>query len=786
MITERVQRLKAKSNDTQPRICMERAISVTKAYEEYEGSVSPQVMRSIAFKQIIEDKTIYIGDDELIVGERGAEPGATSTFPELCCHTVKDFEVMNDRKNVNFTVTEEDKRIQREIVIPYWENRSTRHKMFQELDKEWIESYEAGVFTEFMEQRGPGHTCGDNKIYLKGMLDFKRDIKEEIDNLDFYNDPQALDKRESLQSFDMACDAMIIYGKRNAEKAREMAALETDENRKKELLEIAEICDYVPANAPRNFREALQMYWFVHLGVITELNPWDSYNPGRFDQHLYPFYKKEIEEGTLTREEAEELLQCLWVKFNNNPAPPKVGITLKESATYFDFCTINSGGLTTDGEDGVNEVSYLVLDVIKQMRMLQPGSNVQISHKTPQEFLKKAIDITRTGYGQPSIFNADAVVEELLYTGKSLEDARDGGTSGCVEVGAFGKEAYILTGYFNLAKMLELALNNGFDQYTNKQIGPKTGDASTFKSYEDVYEAFSKQLSHFINIKIKGNNVIGRIFEKYMQAPFLSVMTDDCIKNGLDYNSGGARYNTSFIQGVGIANLTDALSSIKYNVFEHNNFTLEELLTAMKDNFEGHERIFDLVYNRTPKYGNDDDFADEILVDVFNEFLSNVNGRPAARGGQHLIEMLPTTCHVYFGQVMQADSAGRKRELPLADGISPAKGADRNGPTGVIKSASKMDQLKTGGALLNQKFTPAVVEGEKGLDAMASVVRSYFKLDGHHVQFNVVEKELLLDAQKNPDDYKNLIVRVAGYSDYFNNLDKALQDEIIERTEQAI
>ncbi|MDO5725100.1 MAG: glycyl radical protein [Tissierellia bacterium] len=784
MMTDRVKKLREKSVNTQPRIDMERAVSVTKAYKEHFGTVSNPVMRALAFKRIMAEKTIYIGDGELIVGERGAEPGATATFPELCCHTVEDLEVMDARENVNFTVTEEDKKIQREFIIPYWEKRSTRYKMFQELDKEWQDAYAAGIFTEFMEQRGPGHTVGDKKLYQKGMLDFKADIKEAIENLDFYNDPKALDKRENLRAMDIACDAMILQGKRYAEKARELAETETDENRKKELLEIAEICEHVPANAPRNFREALQMYWFVHLGVVTELNPWDSFNPGRLDQHMYPFYKKEVEEGTLTKDQAEELLQCLWVKFNNNPAPPKVGITLKESATYFDFCTINSGGLTTDGKDGVNEISYLVLDVIREMRMLQPGSNVQISEKTPQDFLKKAIDITRTGYGQPSIFNADAVVKELLNTGKSIEDARDGGTSGCVEVGAFGKEAYILTGYFNLAKILELTLNNGYDAYTGKQLGLKTGMATDYKSYEELYEAFNKQLTHFINIKIKGNNIIGRIFEKYMQAPFLSVIIDDCIKKGMDYNEGGARYNTTFIQGVGIANLTDALSSIKYNVFDNKNFTMEELFKAMEDNYKGHDRIFDLVFNKTPKYGNDDEYADAILKDVFNAFLNNVNGRPAARGGQHLIEMLPTTCHVYFGQVMKADAAGRLAEKPLADGISPAKGADRNGPTGVIKSASKMDQLKTGGALLNQKFTPAVVEGEKGLDAMAAVVRAYFKLDGHHIQFNVVGRDTLLDAQKHPDQYKNLIVRVAGYSDYFNNLDEALQNEIIERTEQ--
>lgn len=786
MKTDRIKRLERKSVNAIPYISMERAQAVTRAYKKYFGSVSYPEVRALAFKEIMESKTIYIGDDELIVGERGEKPVATSTFPELCCHTLEDFDVMNSRKTVGFKVPKEAYRIQEEEIIPYWHNKSTRYKMFKELDQEWIECYEAGIWTEFMEQRGPGHTAGDKKIYEKGILDFKNDIKEAIDNLDFHNDPKAFSKREQLRAMDISCDAMLIQAERHAKLAREMANEETNEHRKKELLEIAEICDWVPANAPRTFREAIQMYWFVHLGVVSELNPWDSFNPGRFDQHLNPFYQREIAEGSLTREKAEELLQCLWIKFNNNPAPPKVGVTLEESGTYFDFCTINIGGLTTGGEDGVNDVSYLLLDVVREMKILQPGSNVQISEKTPQKFLEKAVDVTREGTGKPSIFNADEVIKGLLNAGKSIEDARDGGTSGCTESGAFGKEAFILTGYFNLPKVLEITLNNGMDAYTGKKIGLETGDPREFKTYEELLEAYKKQMEHFIDIKVKGNNVISGIFEKYMQSPFLSVIIDDCIKNGLDYNSGGARYNTTYIQGVGIGNITDDLSAIKKNIYEDKNFTMAELLDALNDNFEGHEQIHHLVFNRTPKYGNDDDYADSITINIFNMFHDAVTGRPAGRGGVHKINMLPTTCHVYFGKVMKASPEGRKSGKPLNDGISPSKSADRNGPTAVIKSASKMDQYKTGGCLLNQKFTPTVAHGEKGLEGMAGLVRAYFKLGGHHIQYNVVARETLLDAQKNPENYKNLIVRVAGYSDYFNNIDKPLQDEIIARTEQTI
>ena len=785
MITARVKKLREQSLNAVPRISMERAGIVDKVYKEYEGKVSTPVLRALCLKELMSKKKICINDDELIVGERGEEPAATYTYPELCCHSIEDMNIMNKRENISFKSTKEDIKMQEDIIIPFWEKRSIRYKILDNMTNEWRECYKSGIFTEFMEQRGPGHTVCDDKIYKKGFLGFKKDIEESIKNLDFYNDDEALDKKNQLEGMNIACDAIMILGSRYCEYAKELAKKENDPIKKQEFFEIAEVCKYVPANPPRNFREALQMYWFVHLCVISELNPWDAYNPGRLDQHLFPFYEQDVEEGKLTREKAEELLQCFWVKFNNHPAPPKVGITLKESATYTDFANINVGGVRPDGSDGVNDVSYIILDVIDEMKLLQPSSNVQISKKSPQKFVKRACEISRKGWGQPSMFNTDAVIQEMLNAGKSLEDARCGGNSGCVETGAFGKEAFILTGYFNLPKILEITLNNGIDVLTGKRLGIKTGDVSTFETYEEVFEAYKKQLKHFVDIKIKGNRIIERIYATMMPAPFLSVVTSDCISKGKDYNAGGARYNVSYIQGVGIGTITDAFTALKYQVFDKKNITMTELIESLKDNFEGHKDILKLVKEKTPKYGNDDDYADDIMKEIFNAFYGEVDGRKNGKGGIFKINMLPTTCHIYFGSVIGATPNGRKAQVPLSEGISPEKGADINGPTAVIKSAAKMDHLKTGGTLLNQKFTPAVVEGENGLNNMANLVRTYFKLDGHHIQFNVVSKKLLMEAQKNPDEYRDLIVRVAGYSDYFNNLDKVLQNEIIDRTEQS-
>lgn len=784
-MNERTAKLRQESLAAVPSISPERASLLTDFYQSNEGKFSAPVMRAKAFHYLYANKTLHMGTDELIVGERGPRPKAAPTYPELTCHSLEDLRILHSRLKTNYRVDEQCLKLYEQKVIPYWKDRNIRTKLFQELPAEWHDAYKAGVFTEFMEQRAPGHTVLDDKIYHKGMLDFKKDIADSIAVLDFFCDHQAYEKREQLKAMAIACDAAILFAQRHAQLALELAKKESDPVRKIELQKIADVCNHVPANAPRDFHEALQYYWFCHLGVITELNGWDSFNPGHLDQHLYPFYVKGLQDGSLTQDKARELLECFFIKFNNHPAPPKVGVTAAESGTYTDFANINLAGVLPDGSDAVNEISYMLLDIVDEMHLLQPSSNIQLSCKTPDAFLKRALQVIRKGYGFPSIFNVESVVAEQLREGKTLEDARAGGCSGCVEVGAFGKEAYILTGYFNLVKILEVTLHNGFDPRTGKQIGPETGMPESLRSFNGLFKAYCRQLQHFIDIKICGNQIVERMYADSMPAPFLSVLTDDCIRKGVDYNAGGARYNNTFIQLVGIGSITDCFSAVKEAVFDENTISLPDLVKALGADFEGHEPLRQRLVNRTHKYGNDDDYADGIMVRIFNTCFEQIDGRPNTKGGQYRIEMLPTTCHIYFGSVTGAMPDGRKAGIPVSEGISPVQGADRRGPTAVFKSAGKMDHIKTGGTLLNMKFTPSLLADEEGLDKWSHLVRSYFKMDGHHVQFNVVTADTLRKAQANPENYRDLIVRVAGYSDYFCDLSTELQNEIISRTEHA-
>ncbi len=782
-MTERVARLRRQSLEAVPAISTRRAELMTEFYARQNGLLSTPVFRALAFRHLLENEDIYLGPGELIVGEKGPRPKVAPTFPELCCHSLEDLDLLDAREKIPFAVDADARQLYAERIIPFWQGRSMRELLFAEMTPAWIDSYEAGIFTEFMEQRAPGHTVLDGKIYRKGMLDFKAEIEQALAGLDFFGDPRAYARQEELKAMSICADALIAIAGRYADEASSQAAAEPDARRRSELDQIARVNEWVPAHAPRSFWEAVQYYWFVHLGVTTELNTWDAFSPGRLDQHLFPFYQSGLADGSLTREQAEELLQCLWVKFNNQPAPPKVGVTAAESGTYTDFAQINLGGLRNDGSDGVNDVTYLLLDVVEEMRLLQPSASLQVSKKNPDRFVQRAARIIRTGFGQPSLFNADAVVQEMVGMGKSLADARCGGTSGCVETGAFGKENYNLTGYLNLPKILEIAMHDGVDPRTGKRIGPETGDPLSFASYEDLFAAFQKQLRYFVDVKVRGNQVIERLYARYLPAPFLSLLVDDCIARGMDYHEGGARYNTSYIQGVGIGTISDSLSALREHVFERDDLSMQALLEILGEDFAGRERERQLLLNRTPRYGNDDDRADEIMRAVFDAFHSAVAGRPNTRGGRYAIDMLPTTCHVYFGSVMGASPDGRLAGKPVSEGISPVQGADRCGPTAALKSAAKMDHLRTGGTLLNQKFTPSLLQDEAGLNGLVHLVRSYFKLDGHHIQFNVVDAETLRDAQLHPDQHRDLIVRVAGYSDYFCDLSQALQDEIIARTE---
>jgi pyruvate formate-lyase/glycerol dehydratase family glycyl radical enzyme len=782
-MNDRVSRLRQASHDAPVTLSIERARLVTDFYRENIGKFSVPVMRAKVFEHLCRYKTIYIGADELIVGERGPRPKAVPTYPELTCHSEEDLRVLDSRPRTRYAVSAEDIAAYREEIIPFWRGRTMRDRIFEGLPAEWKAAYEAGIFTEFMEQRAPGHTTLDGKFYTKGLLDFKEEIEERIARLDFAVDRDATAKREQLRAMAIACGAAILFAERHADLAERMAGESADPARKNELARIASVCRRVPARAPQDFWEALQMYWFMHIGTITELNGWDAMNPGHLDRYFHSFYVRDVENEALNRDAAKELLECFWIKFNNHPAPAKVGVTAQESGTYNDFTNINLGGVLPDGADGVNDLSYLMLEVMDEIHLLQPQGNIQLSRKNEDRFLKAACRVIRKGYGYPSVFNADTVVEQMVRCGKRIEDAREGGTSGCVETGAFGKEAYILTGYLNTPKILEMALHDGVDPRTGKKIGTDTGNPREFTSFDDLFDAFRRQLRHFVDIKVRGNQFIERLYAEHAPAVFLSVLIDDCIEKGKDYNDGGARYNTSYIQCVGIGTITDSLSAIRRHVFEEKSVPISSLLGALDANFDKAEDLRLRLANKTPRYGNDDDAADGIMTRVFDALFSEIDGRPNTRGGCYHVDMLPTTCHIYFGSVLGASADGRRAGAPLSEGISPVQGADRKGPTAVMKSAAKMDHLRTGGTLLNMKFMPRVLEGTEGIDKLAHLVRTYFRLDGHHVQFNVVDADTLRRAQERPEEYRDLIVRVAGYSDYFCDLGKELQDEIIQRTE---
>lgn len=779
----RIKRLREESLNTPPTLTIERALIETRFYKENYGKMPNCVLRAKNFYEICKQRTIYIGKDELIVGERGPVPKAVPTFPELTCHSVEDLHVLDSRELQPYHISQEDIDTYEREVIPYWKGRTQRERIFGHVSQEWKDAYEAGVFTEFMEQRAAGHTAMDSKMYHRGLNDVKKQIEEEISRLDYINDPIATDKEQELTAMSISCDAAILLAERHAEMAEQMAAEEKDPQRKAELEKIADVCHHVPANAPRDIWEAIQMYWFVHLGTVTELNGWDSMNPGHIDQHLWPFYQKGLEDGSLTRDKAKELLSCLWVKFNNQPAPPKVGITALESGTYNDFTNINIGGVTKDGEDGSNELSFIILEIQEELHQLQPGLSIHISEKTPDEFLMAGCKVIRLGHGYPSVFNPDVYVKELVRQGKSLEDAREGGCSGCIEVGAFGKEAYLLTGYLNTPKILEITLNNGVDPNSGKEMGLKTGNPRDFKTFEELYDAWHKQMVYFVNLKLSVNNYIERMFSLYAPATFLSLFIDDCVKNGKDYYNGGARYNTQYIQCTGLGTITDCMTTLKKHVFEDHRYTMDEIIKATEKDFEGEEKMRQYIMNHTPFFGNDDEYADTLAVRIYDDLVKAIEGHPNTRGGKTQLNMLSTTCHNYFGSVCCATPNGRHAHFAISDGTSPAHGADTNGPTSVIKSLGKLDQTKSGGTLLNVRFVPTLLKRDVDLEKLGSLIRTYFSLGGHHIQFNIVDTDTLLDAQKNPDQYKDLLVRVAGYSDYFNDMTAQLQNEIIARTQ---
>lgn len=757
-----------------------------KCEEDFECHSKPiPVKRALAFKYLMERVSLPVEDGQLIVGLRGTGVKEVPTYPEICCHTIRDLEVLNSREKMPYKASPEVFRIYEDEVIPFWKGRTMREKLFKLMDREWLDAYEAGIFTEFMEQRAPGHTCGGERIFRMGILDIKEEIRKVRESLDS-SDPEYYRKIAELEAMEIAADAILIYAKRYAEKLRKMAEEEKDPLRKKELLQMAVICEKVPAHAPETFWEALQHYWFIHVGIVYEANGWDSFSPGRLDLWLYPFYKKDIESGELTREKAKELLQCFFLKFEAQPAVPKVGVTAEESYTYNDFAKINLGGVDENGKNAANELSYLIIEAREEiMPTIQPNLAVLVSEKTPENFIIRALKFASRGFGEPPFFNHDGIMVKMLRQGKCLRDARLAGASGCVESGAFGKEAYILTGYFNLAKILEVTLNNGIDPRTMKKIGLETGDPTSFKSFKEVWEAYLKQVKYFLDIKIRGNDIIEKLYAEELPVPFLSLWIESCVEKAKDYNEGGSRYNTQYVQMAGLGTVVDSLAAIMYLVFDNKLVTMVELLDALKKNWEGYEALRQIILNKVPHWGNDEDYVDSTAIklnEALVQIVENYPRTPVRKATRH-IYWLPTTVHVYFGKVTGATPDGRKAGFPVSEGVSPVQGADRRGLLAVFKSVAKIDWDKTGGALLNSKLTPDFFDHEDNYGKLVLAIKTFFRLGGHHVQFNVISADLLREAQKRPQDFEDLMVRVAGYSDYFVKLPKGLQDEIIARTE---
>lgn len=786
-INERVRRLRDESVNKKISISSERAQLLTTFYKTQKlDNISVPVQRALAFQYLMEHMSLPIEDNQLIVGIRGTGNKEVPTFPEICCHTLDDLEILNSREKNPYKVSDETKVVYEQEIIPFWKGKTIRSLIFNKMSKKWMQAYDAGVFTEFMEQRNPGHTAGDAKIFSTGLLDIKKQVQQKKQRLKSDTE-DGRQRFEELTAMEIVADALIAYANRYAAKLELLCEKEKDPKRKQELQQMVDISRWVPAHRPRTFWEALQQYWYVHVGVVTEVNPWDAFSPGRLDQHLYPFYKKEIREKTLTRDKAKELLELFWLKFNNQPAPPKVGVTAVESNTYNDFSKINIGGLDCNGEDGVNDLSYLLLEVLDELRTVQPNTAAQISEKSPDVFLQQCMEVISPGFGEPPLFNFDVVVKQMLRQEKTQKDALESGCSGCVETGAFGKESYILTGYVNLPKVLELTLNHGVDPVSGQLVGVDTSDIFRVSSFDEFFDLFKKQLSYVLDIKMQGNDIIENMYAKQLPVPFLSLWIDDCVDQGLDYNWGGARYNTQYVQCVGLGTLTDALASIKYHVFDKKTYSYQEIVDVLHKNYQNNEEMRQIFLHKTPKFGNDDEYVDSIASSVFNACIRIVEGyeNTPVRNASRRVYFLPTTVHVYFGEVCGATPDGRKARMPLSEGISPVQGSDRKGITAVLRSISKLDHISSGGTLLNQRLSPDLMQSDEMRIKLAQLLRAYFRMGAHHVQFNVVSTELLHEAQDRPLDFQDLMVRVAGYSDYFVNLPKGLQDEIIARTEQS-
>lgn len=833
--SKRIQMLIDGLMESTPEIEAERAVLLTEAFKLTEEE--PMVIRRAkALENILTKMTIVIRDHELIVGNLTVKPRSAQIFPEFSNKwLLNEFETLAKRKGDVFLISEEVKQQLRE-VFEYWDGKTVNELARSLMLPETLEAMDAGAFTVgnyFFN--GIGHTCVDYaKVLSKGFNGIIAEVEEAKAKAD-KNDPAYIKKSKFWDAVIIVCKAAIRFAERFAVLAERMAAETRDPQRKEELLQIARNCRHVPANPARTFYEALQSFWFVQAIIQIESNG-HSISPMRFDQYMYPYYERDLAEGRITREFAQELLDCLWVKFNDVNKVRDADST-KAFGGYPMFQNLIVGGQTPDGKDATNELSFMCLEATAHTRLPQPSISIRVWDKTPDELLLKAAAVSRLGLGMPAYYNDEVIIPALVNRGLTLEDARDYGIIGCVEPQKGGKtEGWHDAAFFNMVKVLELTINNG--RINGKQLGPQTGEFTSFTTFEELMAAYEKQLEYFVGLLANAINCVDIAHAERAPLPFLSSMISDCITRGMTTQEGGAVYNFTGPQGVGVANVADSLMAIKKLVFEEKKITLAELKEALDTNFgyggssegcangkaeltqeviaeiirkllggnqeallgelkdklgekkaassQDKEYIRQMLENRAPKYGNDIDEVDELARRAALIYCKEVEKYKNPRGGIFQPGLYPVSANVPLGAVTGATPDGRKAGEPLADGVSPVSGRDQKGPTAAVNSVAKLDHhIASNGTLLNMKFHPACLSGDDGLQKLADLVRSFFDQKGMHVQFNVVSRETLLDAQKNPEKYKNLVVRVAGYSAHFVSLDKAIQDDIIRRTEQT-
>lgn len=782
--TERVMLGVKRNQAVTPEIFPFRAVSVTRSYQETEEEPI-FIRRAKMLERILREQPVQIQEGELIVGMKTLKPRGSPVFPEINCSWLeRDLDIIATRKNTPFYVSEETKKVLLQEIFPYWQGRQIYDRIMDSVPEEIWRADSRGVIYNYFTSRTIGHiTVGYSKVLNKGMKGIKNDIQEALSRLHF-RDPKNIHKKQFLEAVSLVCDAAVMFAGRYADEARRIDSAEKDRQRKEELKRIARICKKVPANPAQTFHEALQSFWFTQLVLNLETNG-HAISPGRFDQYMYQFYHHSIDSGELTEVEAQELLDLLWVKLDEITIAKDSGES-DTSSSYPEFQNLNIGGLTPDGQDATNELSYMCLTALEHVKLPQPQLSAQISTKTPHKFLLCCCELLKYGMGLPAMFNSDTIVLGMVNRGKKLEDARSGSVNGCVSPNCDGKDRMASSGYFNLVKCLELALNDGIDRLTGEQLGPKTGEPCEFSTFDGFISAFKQQVAYFVGLKVKYDNIIRDIYATYCPVPFTSAVIDDCIEKGLDWHNGGARYNQAIISGVGLGTATDALSAIKKHIFDERSSTMAELKKALDEDFQGHEILRQVFLNKTPHYGNDDYYADSLATLTQKIFCDEVERHQDIQNARYYVNLLPTTSHIALGKLTGATPDGRRAQTWLSEGISPVQGHDRRGPTAVAKSVGKLDHARCNGTLLNMKISPQIMKNEEDLHKLTALIRGYFNLGGHHVQFNIIDENILREAQKHPERYRNLLVRVAGYSDYFVLLSPDIQEEIISRTEHGM